>query len=612
MIKKSRKFSKFSLHTCLKVLTICLFAAFSFYTIDGLARAGGGHSYSGGSRSSGGSSSSSSSRSHSHSSSSSSSHRSHSSSSSSRKKWDPEAEERKKREREAYKEWERKQEEERAKRRAERVAQGKTPDPTLGELFEDAKNSSGGIFGAILIFGLIAMAFLMPILTPVLIIFLLVRSKKNKSKASATKYFSSNTNSPSSANNNYKPVATLTTAVYSNDATKRAKEHNTYLKTLKAADANFSEPLFYDFAQLLFVRILCALGDNEKLKVIAPYITDEALAAIKRAVWQSDSRQIKDVVIGSFAMHDATANDERLKVVLTLETDYTLVSDGAERRYYLYTTLVLVKKAGVLSKGPGEITALGCPCCGASDGITPAGLCAHCGSAVTSGEYQWVITSLRDCDKEAIKLVPGSEHVEEVGTDLPTVFDPDLASKLAELKERHPGFDQARLEERVKEAFFTIQEAWSSQRWELARPYESDSIFEMHRFWIENYKRHGRRSLCEKVNIAKIELVKVDSDKFYEAVTYRIHASMLDYVVDSQGNVTSGDKYIPRAFTEYWTFIRSRDFSEKAYNSHECPNCGAEIKLNQAGKCEYCGTVVTGGNFDWVLSRIEQDESYMG
>ncbi len=78
------------------------------------------------------------------------------------------------------------------------------------------------------------------------------------------------------------------------------------------------------------------------------------------------------------------------------------------------------------------------------------------------------------------------------------------------------------------------------------------------------------------------------------------------------GKVTSGDRFKARSFTEYWTFIRSRDFSEKAYNSHECQNCGAEIKLNQAGKYEYCGTVVTSGNFDWALSRTRQDESYMG
>ena len=30
--------------------------------------------------------------------------------------------------------------------------------------------------------------------------------------------------------------------------------------------------------------------------------------------------------------------------------------------------------------------------------------------------------------------------------------------------------------------------------------------------------------------------------------------------------------------------------------------------INQAGSCDYCDAHVTAGEFDWVLSRIEQDE----
>ncbi len=29
-----------------------------------------------------------------------------------------------------------------------------------------------------------------------------------------------------------------------------------------------------------------------------------------------------------------------------------------------------------------------------------------------------------------------------------------------------------------------------------------------------------------------------------------------------------------------------------------------------AGICDYCGAKITSGDFDWVLSRIEQDEAY--
>jgi len=43
-----------------------------------------------------------------------------------------------------------------------------------------------------------------------------------------------------------------------------------------------------------------------------------------------------------------------------------------------------------------------------------------------------------------------------------------------------------------------------------------------------------------------------------------------------------------------------------------CPNCAAPLKVNNAGVCQFCGGKITSGEFDWVLSKIEQDESYAG
>ena len=35
-----------------------------------------------------------------------------------------------------------------------------------------------------------------------------------------------------------------------------------------------------------------------------------------------------------------------------------------------------------------------------------------------------------------------------------------------------------------------------------------------------------------------------------------------------------------------------------------CPNCGAPTEITSAGQCEYCGSVITTGEHDWVLSDI--------
>jgi ribosomal protein L37AE/L43A len=68
-----------------------------------------------------------------------------------------------------------------------------------------------------------------------------------------------------------------------------------------------------------------------------------------------------------------------------------------------------------------------------------------------------------------------------------------------------------------------------------------------------------------------------------------------------------------RRWSEYWTFIRNRNAkAQHARTELSCPNCGAPLKVNATGICQFCGGKVTSGEFDWVLSKIEQDESYSG
>jgi hypothetical protein len=108
--------------------------------------------------------------------------------------------------------------------------------------------------------------------------------------------------------------------------------------------------------------------------------------------------------------------------------------------------------------------------------------------------------------------------------------------------------------------------------------------------------------------------VKIMSDAFYDAITLRIAAQGNDYTVNDQTRqIVTGSNTRVRTWTEYWTFVRYRNATEsKARNGLNCPNCGAPLKVNSTGICEYCHGKITSGEFDWVLSKIEQDESYQG
>jgi hypothetical protein len=85
---------------------------------------------------------------------------------------------------------------------------------------------------------------------------------------------------------------------------------------------------------------------------------------------------------------------------------------------------------------------------------------------------------------------------------------------------------------------------------------------------------------------------------------------MIDYTADEQGRLCAAA-----------TALRGRSAStgrssvaaerRAATRGGELSELRAALKINMAGVCEYCRSKIV-GEFDWVLSRIEQDEAYMG
>jgi 5-methylcytosine-specific restriction endonuclease McrA len=113
------------------------------------------------------------------------------------------------------------------------------------------------------------------------------------------------------------------------------------------------------------------------------------------------------------------------------------------------------------------------------------------------------------------------------------------------------------------------------------------------------------------MRITRTQLAKITRDRWYSAVTFRLWATGKDYVVRGD-TVVRGSKHRERPYSEYWTLIRSAARKGPTKTDATCGNCGAPLEVSMAGACNYCGAHVTSGEFDWVLSKIEQDDSYRG
>jgi predicted lipid-binding transport protein (Tim44 family) len=387
---------------------------------------------------------------------------------------------------------------------------------------------------------------------------------------------------------------------------------------LRRFDPNFSEIVFTDFAYALYGKAHDARGHGAPaLDQFSPYLSEAARKSLM-ARNPPGLKQVKGTIIGAMMVENVRGLETPLvNISLTFEANYTeVVTDQtgavAEMTYYVHERWELERKRDVLSPPPAQATALHCPRCGGPLQKDTVGACAFCGTRIDTGEFQWYVREIALLSSEAKGPLLTSD-VPEIGTNYPSVVQPAFEHVRAEFEKNNPSFDWGTFQARAHLIFNELQAAWSTLDWERARPHETDNLFQMHQYWIEAYKRQHLRNILDQCAVTAMQPVKIQEDAFYNSITLRIGAQGYDYTLDEGGRIVSGSKSSLRRWSEYWTFIRNRAAQPIAARADlNCPNCGAPLKVNNAGVCQFCGGKITSGEFDWVLSRIEQDESYRG
>jgi len=377
-------------------------------------------------------------------------------------------------------------------------------------------------------------------------------------------------------------------------------------------DPGFSETLFIDFFQRLYTtaRQLAPTGTTDSLR---PWMTEGAVAK----VLATSPAKVDDVIFGATRLSDVAIQGKRTNVEVVCEVNLVGTdAHGNAVQWLRHEVWTLGRRTGVHSPGPDRMRTLCCSACG--DPTEPGldGTCPSCGTLRTGGETQWEVEDLRvvlDRPLPSVELHMGGGV--EPGTRRSTVLAPDLAVAKRAFINRHPDFSWSDFDARVRHVFLSMQTSWAERKLEDSRAYQTDALFQVHRFWMARYVRGGLFNRMTGIGVDRVDVAKVTRDAWFETITVRVFGRMCDWTEREDGTVVGGSQTDPRIFSEYWTFVRTVGSTRRTaeHGLDECPSCGAPLdKVSMTGVCGYCDSKITGGDFDWVLSRIEQDEAYRG
>lgn len=175
-----------------------------------------------------------------------------------------------------------------------------------------------------------------------------------------------------------------------------------------------------------------------------------------------------------------------------------------------------------------------------------------------------------------------------------------------------PNFNKEEFIANSKNLFIRLQQAWTERDWETIRAFETESLFEQHKNQLQGYINNNQINVMDRicVNYAHLYGYRQEGDK--EILTVRLNSRMQDYIIDATTKeVLRGNKFEEKVNTYLLTFIRKNGVKTKEgtaeLNTTNCPNCGAPTIITSSGRCEYCGSIITTGEYNWVLSNLQRE-----
>lgn len=182
-------------------------------------------------------------------------------------------------------------------------------------------------------------------------------------------------------------------------------------------------------------------------------------------------------------------------------------------------------------------------------------------------------------------------------------------SPAADIIREDPAFSEERFLAWAREVFITLNEAWEKRDWSIIRPFESEALFREHSQQLQEYIDNGTVNILDRVAVKDSWLNRYYTDNEYEYLEVKMRTSMIDYVKEIEtGKITAGDTTTLWQMMHTLTFMRTKGVKTKEGSDElhvtNCPNCGAPTEITSAGECPYCHSIITTGEYGWVLCRF--------
>lgn len=169
-----------------------------------------------------------------------------------------------------------------------------------------------------------------------------------------------------------------------------------------------------------------------------------------------------------------------------------------------------------------------------------------------------------------------------------------------EIKKHLPDFDVNKFLSNGYNIYMRIEEAWMNFELDKVRDCITDEMFNMYESQLTSMEMKGEQNIMKDFKLLNSAITNANVQNDMLQVTTRYVIEFYDYIIKKDTKqVVRGNSNRKIRMVYEMTFIEKLEKTKL----DKCPNCGAPIKVNSAGICEYCNSKIVDDNTEWVMSK---------
>ncbi len=175
-----------------------------------------------------------------------------------------------------------------------------------------------------------------------------------------------------------------------------------------------------------------------------------------------------------------------------------------------------------------------------------------------------------------------------------------------ELIEKDKTFTESQFISKVDNIFIMLLSGIMTENMDKVKHKLSPELFQKYEDYVNNLKEKNQRQMYGEPNVKSTNIYEITENESDYIIKVKLVSRYISYILDkATKQVITGNNKERVEITNFLTFIKSKKAREESI-AKKCPNCGANMDVNNTGICQYCHSTYDTYKYDWILKNIER------